>query len=185
MLSHRFCLEVGPNCVRFRTNGTNLGLFKISFQYILAPRAKMYWKLILKSPRFVPFGVNLIQFRGNSDILAQTNILSGGVAFRTEIGLNETFHEKAINRHTTTGGLISLFDLVIGHRLTSVRDLGSDQCLLRVPGHFINIDVCVLGPVLLTLENVWLILWLMIIIYIILVTIIQYYDIHFFLTHNL
>ena len=39
--------------------GSNLWLFKFSFQYILARRAKMYWKLILKSPRFVGFDANL------------------------------------------------------------------------------------------------------------------------------
>ena len=42
--------------------GTNLGFFlKISFLFILARRAKMNRKLILKSPRFVPFDANLGQ----------------------------------------------------------------------------------------------------------------------------
>ena len=49
-------------------NGTNPGLFQIRFQYILALRAKMYWHLIWKIPGFVPFWVNLVQFRPNSDI---------------------------------------------------------------------------------------------------------------------
>ena len=33
-----------------------------------AQRAKFYWKLNLVSPRFVPFGLNLIHFGHNSDI---------------------------------------------------------------------------------------------------------------------
>ena len=45
-------------------NGSNLGLFKISFLFILARRAKMKRKLILKSPRFVPFNTNLAQLEG-------------------------------------------------------------------------------------------------------------------------
>ena len=51
-----------PNWVRLSPNGTNLWLFKNSFQYNLARRAKLYWKLILKSQRFVPFGANLYRF---------------------------------------------------------------------------------------------------------------------------
>ena len=45
-----------------------MGLFKISFLFILAPRAKMNRKLILKSPGFVPFGDNLTQFEDKSVI---------------------------------------------------------------------------------------------------------------------
>ena len=40
--------------VKLTQNGTNLGFFKISFQNAL--------KLILKSPKFVPFGAYLAQF---------------------------------------------------------------------------------------------------------------------------
>ena len=40
-------------------NGTNLGLFKISFSTFWARRAQNVLKLILKSPRFVSFGANL------------------------------------------------------------------------------------------------------------------------------
>ena len=36
------------------TNGSNLGLFQIIFQDILARRAKMSWKMIWKIPRFEP-----------------------------------------------------------------------------------------------------------------------------------
>ena len=45
-----------PNWVRLVPNGTNLGLFKISFS--------TFWLglLILKSSRFVSFGTNLTQF---------------------------------------------------------------------------------------------------------------------------
>ena len=52
--------------VRLPPNGTNLGLFQIRFQYILARRAKMYCNLIWKSPRFVPFGANLTHFGSKS-----------------------------------------------------------------------------------------------------------------------
>jgi len=41
---------------------TNLGLFQIRFQYILAR-----WNMIWKSPRFVSFGVNLTYFGPKSD----------------------------------------------------------------------------------------------------------------------
>jgi len=41
---------------------TNLGLFQIRFQYILAR-----WNMIWKSPRFVPFGLNLTHFGPKSD----------------------------------------------------------------------------------------------------------------------
>ena len=46
--------------IQIESNGTILGGFKIRFQYtcILVHRAKMYWKLNSKSPRFVPFWVN-------------------------------------------------------------------------------------------------------------------------------
>ena len=54
--------DLGLKWVRFASNGTNSGLFKIRFQYILARWAKMYWNLIWKSPGFVPFGVNLTHF---------------------------------------------------------------------------------------------------------------------------
>ena len=49
---------------------TKFGLFKISFPYILARRAQMYCKLILKSPKFLLFGDYLSQFRDNFDIPA-------------------------------------------------------------------------------------------------------------------
>ena len=58
---------MAPNWVRLAPNGTNLGLFKISFQFILALRAKMNCKLILKSPRLVPFSANLTRSCANSD----------------------------------------------------------------------------------------------------------------------
>ena len=63
-LQHRgpWVSHLGPLWVRLAPNGTNLGLFKMSFR-----RAKMFWKLILKSPRFVPFefGDNLTNFGPN------------------------------------------------------------------------------------------------------------------------
>ena len=45
-------MGAGRNWVRLAPNGTNMGLFKTSF--------RTFWlvlKLILKSPRFVPFGM--------------------------------------------------------------------------------------------------------------------------------
>ena len=38
-------------------------------------RAKLYWKLILKSPRFVPFGGKLTQFGANLTTLGYTQII--------------------------------------------------------------------------------------------------------------
>ena len=55
----RFGLKVGQIWPK---NGTNLWLFQITFPYILAHSAKMYWNLIWKSPGFDPFEVNLTHF---------------------------------------------------------------------------------------------------------------------------
>ena len=57
----------GLKKARFKPNKTNLGLFKISFLFILAHRAKMNRKLILKSILFVLFSANLTQLEVNSD----------------------------------------------------------------------------------------------------------------------
>ena len=57
--------SLDPNCVRLAPNGTNLRLFEICFHFILAHRAEMYWKLILKIPRFVPFVAKLFFFHHN------------------------------------------------------------------------------------------------------------------------
>ena len=73
MSMHHFRPEMSAfvsNLARLAPNGTNLGLFKISFLFILARCAKMNRKLILKSPRFVPFGTNLTLFETKSDIPA-------------------------------------------------------------------------------------------------------------------
>ena len=45
-----------------------LSSHKISFQYTLALRAKMYWKLILKSLIFAQFSANMTHFGARSDI---------------------------------------------------------------------------------------------------------------------
>ena len=45
-------LRVSPNLSQIGPNGSNLGLFKISF-HTLPRLAKMYWNLILKSPIFI------------------------------------------------------------------------------------------------------------------------------------
>ena len=57
-----------PTWVRVAPNGTSLGLFKIGFLFILAHRAKMNRKLILKSPIIVPFGVKQAQLEVISDM---------------------------------------------------------------------------------------------------------------------
>ena len=49
-------------CVRLAPNGTNMELFKISSVHLGSARQNVL-KLILKSPIFVPFGVNLTQFK--------------------------------------------------------------------------------------------------------------------------
>ena len=46
----------------------SMGLFKITFLFILALRAKMKKKIIIKKLRFVLFGANLAQFEDKSDI---------------------------------------------------------------------------------------------------------------------
>ena len=51
--------ELAPKWVRLASNGTHLGLLKIRFKYI-------FW--FFKSPRFIPIGTNVPQFRSNSDI---------------------------------------------------------------------------------------------------------------------
>ena len=64
---HCWCWMVGlaPKWVRLDPNGTNPGLFQIRFQYIWldGSSSQMYWNLFWKSPRFVPFETNLINFR--------------------------------------------------------------------------------------------------------------------------
>ena len=53
-------LDLGSKS-KIGSNGTNLGLFQIRFQYILAQGAKMYWNLIWKKIRIYPFGTKLSQ----------------------------------------------------------------------------------------------------------------------------
>ena len=80
--------QIGLYLSQIGIKWTNPGLFKISFLFILAriyqnqkvPKphklcilkrpqsAKMNRKLILQSPRFVPFGANLSQLEANADI---------------------------------------------------------------------------------------------------------------------
>ena len=72
--------EFVSNRARLAQNGRNLGLFKISFLFILAPCAKMNRKLILKSPRFVQFGANLNYFVSKSDITVTCSLLDRNLA---------------------------------------------------------------------------------------------------------
>ena len=60
--------DLASNRARLAPNGTNMGIFKNSFLFILASCAKMNRKLFLKSPIFVPFGVNLALFEAIPDI---------------------------------------------------------------------------------------------------------------------
>ena len=55
-------------CQVWTLNGTNPGLFKIFFQYILAKRDKMYWKLILQKSQICPFWSYLDLHWAKSDI---------------------------------------------------------------------------------------------------------------------
>ena len=57
-------IRLAPDWIRLAPKETNLGLFKISFQYSYSStrRTKMYWKLNLISPRYVPFRAYLIKF---------------------------------------------------------------------------------------------------------------------------
>ena len=63
--------------VKLTPNGTNLERFKDQFQYILAPSAKMYWNLSLKSSRFVPFGARLAQ----CETISESKSLSQSVQY--------------------------------------------------------------------------------------------------------
>ena len=53
--------DLESNLARFARNGTHLGLFKIRSSLNVL-------KLVLKSPRFVPFGANLALFENQIDI---------------------------------------------------------------------------------------------------------------------
>ena len=77
--------DMTPKLVRLALNGTNPGLFQIRFQYILAPRAKMYWNLIWKSLGFVPFWVNLNHFGAKPTISESGSPLG-------EQALHQLFH---------------------------------------------------------------------------------------------
>ena len=57
------------------TKYDNSWSFKISFQYILARWAKIYWKKILKSPRFVIFSANMVEMCvKNWDVRVETSV---------------------------------------------------------------------------------------------------------------
>ena len=59
---------MASNFVRLAQSVAYFVLFKISFLFILARRAKMNRKLILKSPRFVPFVGNMAHFETKYDL---------------------------------------------------------------------------------------------------------------------
>ena len=59
-------------CRVWLQSGSDLGLFQIRFQYILARWAKMYWNLVWKSPRFVPFWISLAYFRAWTELPVTT-----------------------------------------------------------------------------------------------------------------
>ena len=54
-------VNLASEFVQMAKNGTNLGLFKISFSTLWLGEPNVP-KLILKSPRFVAFGADLTQF---------------------------------------------------------------------------------------------------------------------------
>ena len=88
--------DLGQRWVRLAPNGTNSGLSQITFQYILARRAKIYGNVIWKSPGFVSFGANLTNFGPKSGPLdvTQEQQLSGFMWFGcTKPGIvnNESF----------------------------------------------------------------------------------------------
>ena len=60
--------DLASNWARLVANGTNLGLFKInSFLFIFGPESnKINRKLIFKSPKFLPFGINPVQLEAKS-----------------------------------------------------------------------------------------------------------------------
>ena len=63
----RWDVKVGPKLGQIGAKWDKCETSKISFQYILPLRAKMSWKLIFKSPRFVPFGANVSQLKDKHD----------------------------------------------------------------------------------------------------------------------
>ena len=70
--------DLGPKCVRLVAKGTNLVLFQIRSQHILAwyksgnfldnMISVHFWNLIWNSSKFVTFGANLTHFGANTDI---------------------------------------------------------------------------------------------------------------------
>ena len=60
--------DLANNLAIWAQNGTNIGHVQICCPFILAHRAKINRKRILKSSRFVPFGANLTKFVWNPDI---------------------------------------------------------------------------------------------------------------------
>ena len=72
------------------------------FQYILAQRAKMYWKMISKSPNFVPFGVNLTYFEVEPDLRVQ-DIAMIGWCGKTSAYLMTSTESPALDLGLTSG----------------------------------------------------------------------------------
>ena len=70
--------DLAFNWASLSPNVTNQGLFKIIFLFVLAHRAKMNRKLILKSSRFVPNSAKLAKLKATSDISARKWSLSAG-----------------------------------------------------------------------------------------------------------
>ena len=87
------------NWVSLALDGTNPGLFKIRFLYILARRAKMYWNLIWKSFGLVPFGANRKQFGPNLTLTSLNQPLDreGHCSRVNRSSLSKTWLEKLIS----------------------------------------------------------------------------------------
>ena len=64
--------ELAPSWVRLAPNWSNLGLLR-SVKVNVGSRSQNIFKLISKSPRFVPYRANLAKFRANTDNSGDVN----------------------------------------------------------------------------------------------------------------
>ena len=93
--------ELGSKWLRLALSVTNLGLFKVKFQYIL-------WNIILKSLSFVAFVTKLAHLEWKPDIA------------RCVISMTQSDHQEMRSQHTTVH---SLTHLLLGLTQPSSRTL--------------------------------------------------------------
>ena len=67
--------DLRPESTRLPQNWTYLRLLKISFQFILARRAKMNWKLIFKSLRYVLYDARWVILNENCCLKLSKNVM--------------------------------------------------------------------------------------------------------------